>query len=153
MNPREFHSLALRLVEQGNFPSECRTAISRAYYAVYNVGVELLKSMNFDINEGPGGHGDVRHHLNNSGDNDLMRVASQLADLQAKRQHADYYLNRVDVENKDTAKAVVYQAKKMIESLDLNCNGENRDLIVKSIRAWKDKISLASKGNKSRVTH
>jgi len=74
MNPREFQQLASKLAN-GNSPAEFRTAISRAYYAAYNVGVEVLEQMGFRISEGPAGHGEVRHHLNNSGDIEMMRVA------------------------------------------------------------------------------
>lgn len=52
MNPREFQQLASKLAN-GNSPAEFRTAISRGYYAAYNVGVEALEQMGFRISEVP----------------------------------------------------------------------------------------------------
>ena len=140
MNPREFQHLASRLAEKGNFPSEFRTAISRSYYAVYNVGVELLKGMGFSPKEGPGGHGDVSDHFNYSGEPAVTRVASQMIDLAARRRHADYKLRRNDVEKKLTAVTLVHQAERMIETLDKTCFGDKREQIIESIRDWKRKI-------------
>lgn len=48
MEPREFQILASELVSR-NRPADIRTAISRAYYAVFNVGVEVLKEFGFTI--------------------------------------------------------------------------------------------------------
>ncbi len=143
MNPREFQQFASKLAN-GNSPAEFRTAISRAYYAAYNVGVEVLEEMGFRISEGPAGHGEVRHHLNNSHDIEMMRVASQLGELHSKRIHADYRLHRKDVENKKTAQTLVERANKMIQTLDRCCSGPKRVQIVEAIQDWKQKTSGTS---------
>lgn len=148
MKPREFEYLAARLAERGTHPSEFRTAISRAYYAVYNVGVELLREMGVTPIEGPGGHGDVRRYFNYSGNSDVKKVASQMADLAASRVHADYHLDRNDVENKKKAKALVHQATRMIETLTKCCTGQRRDQIIKSIQELDRKVKRA--GNDAR---
>ena len=54
MNPREFLKVASELVA-GATPAKIRTGISRAYYAAYNVGVEVLTEMGCTIEEGYGG--------------------------------------------------------------------------------------------------
>jgi hypothetical protein len=140
MNPRDLCQLATRLVDGGS-PAELRTAISRAYYAVYLVAVEHLEGMNFRISKGPGGHGEVQHHLNNSGDADLQHISSQLGDPHGRRIRADYHLDRRDVENPKTARALVIQALQMIETLDRSCSGERRIQIIQGITDWKRKIS------------
>ena len=140
MNPRDLCQLATRLVDGGS-PVELRTAISRAYYAVYLVAVEHLEGMSFRISKGPGGHGEVQHHFNNSGNVDLQHVSSQLGDLHGKRIRADYQLDRRDVENPKTARALVAQTSQMIETLDRCCLGERRIQIIQAIRDWKRKIS------------
>src|SRR5438046_1576262 len=117
MDPREFQRLASQLVG-GTSPAECRTAISRAYYATYNVAVEILKDMGFPISKGPTGHRDVQNQLSNSGDAEVMKVGSQLTDLHSRRIQADYRLDRTDVENIKTAHTLVEQARKMIQTLD-----------------------------------
>ena len=51
MNPADFHTLALRLIDEARAappaPAECRSAISRSYYAAYNAAVLLLDSVGF----------------------------------------------------------------------------------------------------------
>lgn len=142
MDAREFHALALELV-QGTSAAHSRTAISRAYYAAYHVGFEVLGEMGFQIPEGPGGHEEVRRHFNNRGDREVTRVASQLGDLFTRRIHADYRLSRPDVENQATARMLVEQAQRMIEAL-ARCRGEpKRSQLVGAIQEWKRKISAA----------
>jgi len=139
MNPREFQKLASALVA-GKTPAAIRTAISRAYYATHNVGAEILKEMGFRISEGPSGHGDVWNRFSNSGNSEVMKVGSQLSDLYAMRIHADYRLNRTDVENQKTAQGFVEQANRMIKILDENCSGLEKNQIIKAIKDWEKKV-------------
>jgi hypothetical protein len=139
MNPREFQRLASELVT-GKTPAEIRTAISRAYYATHNVGAEILSRVGFRISEGPGGHGDVWNRLSNSGDSEITKVGSQLSNLYAMRIHADYRLNRTDVENQKTAQGLVEQANRMIKILDENFSGPKRTEITKAIQDWEQKV-------------
>lgn len=98
MDPRDFHQLASQLA-QSSHTAELRTAISRAYYATYHVSVALLEAMGFRLSSGPAGHGEVRNRLSNSGDPEVMRVGSQLGQLQSQRIAADYRLHNISVEN------------------------------------------------------
>jgi len=139
MDPREFQTLASALVN-GKTPAEIRTAISRAYYATHNVGVEILGETGFRTSEGPGGHGDVWNRLSNCGNNEVMKVGSQLGDLYTMRVHADYRLARKDVENQKTAQALVEQANRMIKILDENFSGSKRTQIIKAIKDWEQKV-------------
>jgi hypothetical protein len=137
---REFQKLASELVKR-NEPAEIRTAISRAYYATHNVGAEILTGMGFEIVEGAGGHGDVWNRLSNSGDSEVMRVGSQLSNLHTTRIHADYWLNRKEVENQKTGQALVKQANRMIQILDEYYSEPKRTQIIKAIQDWEQKIS------------
>ena len=142
MNPKEFQYLASGLVEKnGAFPSEYRTAISRSYYAVYNLGINLLKEMGFTISKKIDAHESMRRHFNNSGDIELINAAEKIKDLKNKRKHADYDLDRHDVEKKHNAKAYVYSADRLIKTMEKQCNGENRSQIKKSIQNWRKKTS------------
>ena len=142
MNPKEFQYLASGLVEKnGAFPSEYRTAISRSYYAVYNLGINLLKEMGFTIPKKLDAHVFMRRHFNNSGDIELIEAAQKIKDLKTKRQHADYDLDRHDVEKKHNAKAYVYSADRLIKTMERQCTGENRSQIIKSIKDWRKKTS------------
>lgn len=142
MNPKEFQYLASGLVEKnGAFPSEFRTAISRSYYAVYNLGINLLKEMGFSIPKKSEAHEEMRRHFNNSGDIELIEAAEKIKDLKTKRKHADYDLDRPDVEKKQNAKAIVHSAARLIKTMEKQCTGENRSQIIKSIQDWRKKTS------------
>lgn len=138
MNPREFLKLASELVADAT-PVKIRTGINRAYYAAHSVGVEVLTGMGCTIDKGPGGHGDVRMRLNNSGDMEVTKAASWLGDLQTKRNKADYRLDNKDVENQKTAQALVEQARWIIVTLD-GCHGGSRGAqIKKQVQEWERK--------------
>ncbi len=136
MKPHRFQLLAEGLVE-GAEAVQYRTAINRAYYAVYNVGVEALENMGVGSKGGPGSHGDVQHRFSNSGDPDLKRIGTQISHLYTKRLHADYELQRNDVENQKNAKLLVHQAKRMITTIESCCSGVNRSNIIDAIKRWE----------------
>lgn len=139
MNPRDFHHLASQLVNDTS-PAALRSAISRAYYAAYNVAVEFLADLGFRVSKGPAGHGEVQHRLSNSEDTEVMQVGSQLTDLHSRRIQADYRLDRTDVENSKTVRALVEQTRRMIHILD-SCRSEpRRTQITTAIQNWERKI-------------
>jgi len=141
MDPHQFLIWAQGRAEHGAYPVEFRSAISRAYYAAFHVGHILLKKMGFDVVEGPEAHNDVYKHLNNSGDDELAKAASKMNDLRTKRNHADYYLNRPDVEKKKNARMLVQQAARLIETIEKRCHSEKRSEIIIAIQEWKDRLS------------
>lgn len=140
MNPRDFQQLARTLVASTS-PAQLRTAISRAYYAAYNVGVEFLEDMGFAISKTSKGHTQVEYRLNNSGNADVKNVAVQLGTLRIKRNHADYKLQDRTVENQKNAQALVQQATNMIQTLDTCCTGAQRQEIIEAIREYLRKTS------------
>jgi uncharacterized protein (UPF0332 family) len=136
VNPTDFHTLAQTLLKKQG-AAECRTAISRAYYAAHHVAVRLLtKRIGASIGQGTNAHGNAMNCLSNSGDTEVMRLGNQLGDLYSKRIRADYYLDRTDVENLGTAAGYVEQARRMIEALELcSRDGERLDRMRETIRA------------------
>ena len=140
MNPREFQELARKLAD-GDSPAEFRTAVSRAYYSVFNVGAELMKGMGFAISESPSGHGELEYKLSNSKHLDVEKVGSQLADLRSRRIHADYRLERKEAETQKNAQAVVQQASGMIMVLDRCCTGPDRPKVVEGIKEYLGKLA------------
>jgi hypothetical protein len=139
MDPREFLKLASELVANVT-PATIRTGINRAYYAAHNVGVEVLTEMGCTIEKGPGGHGDVWMRLNNSGNKEIIMAGSQLGDLQTKRNKADYRMDNKEVEDQKTAKALVEQARRIIQTLD-GCRGGSKSAQVKkAILEWEQKV-------------
>jgi len=138
MDPQQFQYLASGLAEHGTSEPEFRTAISRSYYAVYNVGINLLKDMGFTIPRNSNPHVFMPQHFKFSGNIELIEAAEKIKDLKTKRQHADYELDRTDVEQQQNAKTHVYSADRVINTLEKQCYGNKRDQIIKNMKAWRD---------------
>lgn len=140
MDPREFQRLARTLVH-GRDAAELRTAISRAYYAVFLVAVELLDGMGFSIPRNHQGHTEVQNYLNHSGQADIRAIGSQLGDLRAKRNRADYQLNSLDVENPNTVRLLILQATQMIDTMERHFLGNGRSQIREALQQWRRGLS------------
>jgi hypothetical protein len=136
MDPRDFHQLAVRLAAAGG-PAEARSAISRSYYAVFNVAAQLLRQMGFAVGRGAAAHGEVEKCLSNSGDADVEQVGSRLSVLHARRNRADYQLDKTDVEDAREARVVVGHASDMIRVLDASFSGLRRAPIQANIQKWR----------------
>jgi hypothetical protein len=97
MRAKEFAGGASRLAQiPGAGPADLRTSISRAYYAAYNVAVEVLIQIGAVLNAGLGGHSEVANCLIASGDNDVRDAGRAMSDLHTRRIHADYRMQRED---------------------------------------------------------
>lgn len=139
MDPREFHCLSKQLATNST-PAGIRTAVSRAYYAVFHVGSENLEKLGFKIPQNPNGHAEVERRLHNCGDPEISAVGTQLGDLRSKRIKADYRLTYRKIENSDSALVLVKLAEKMIRTLDEKFKSPQSDRIKSSITAYLDKI-------------
>src|SRR4051812_36246199 len=122
MDPRDFHTLAVRLAA-GSSAADRRTAISRSYYAAFNLAAELLRGLGFAVGRGAAAHGEVQRCLANSGIVQLALVASDLGDLHSSRNRADYQLDRLDVEKSANAQVVVTLGAEVIRLLDAAFRG------------------------------
>jgi hypothetical protein len=136
MDPRDFHQLAARLAAAGG-AAEARSAISRAYYAVFNVAAQSLRQLGFAVGRGAAAHGEVEKCLSNSGDADAQQVGSRLSVLHSRRNRADYQLDKSDVEDAREARVVVGQASDMIRALDTAFGGPQRAQLQASIQKWR----------------
>ena len=99
MDGRQLLALAQKLVDGvaagtpltgGDGAPECRSAISRAYYATFLVAAAFLDRIGFAVQNSPAAHVAVQHALNNSGDAVLRRIGAKLDDLHRDRRRADY---------------------------------------------------------------
>lgn len=136
MDPRDFHTLALRLAA-GTTPAEYRTAIGRSYYAAFNVAAELLRNLGFPLGKGAAAHGEVQKCLSSAGDPGVAAVAAGLGQLHSRRNRADYQLDKLDVETSKNAVAAVAQAGAMIASLDKAFAGPQRAQLQSTIKQWR----------------
>src|SRR5437868_6308808 len=80
-------------------PAFFRSAVSRAYYAAYNVAAEFLSAMGF-AKAGKDYHVALRHRLLNSRDDAFKKIGSQLGDFHQKRIQADYHMDDPSTESK-----------------------------------------------------
>src|SRR5687767_13640233 len=117
MDPRDFNSLAAQLAG-GATAAHCRSAISRAYYAAFNVAAQLLRGIGCPPGKGGAAHGDVQKFLGSCGDPAIAATATDLGSLHSRRIRADYQMDKTDVESPANALAVVRHADSMILLLD-----------------------------------
>jgi uncharacterized protein (UPF0332 family) len=136
MNPREFHVLADNLAS-GATPAEYRSAISRAYYAAFHVGVETLVALGFRVSRGGAGHGEVARCFDNSVIPETINAARELSNLHRLRIRADYHLDRVDVETASVAMSAVLQSQSIIATFDRILASPQRPQIQSAIAAWR----------------
>ena len=74
MDPMRFLDLATVLKGGSTTAENCRTAIGRAYYAAFNVGVEALRAIGIQPSRNPSGHGELRNCLGACNDPDLRKA-------------------------------------------------------------------------------
>jgi uncharacterized protein (UPF0332 family) len=93
MNPREFLDVAGDLAV-GWREGDWRSAVSRAYYAVFHVARTLLRQAGFVVPQGEQAHGYLWLRLSNSGHTDVQQTGTDLKELRRARNWADYDLDR-----------------------------------------------------------
>src|SRR4051812_21474612 len=131
MDPREFHRLAAVLTD-GAGPAHWRSAASRAFYAVFNLGVLYLRDV-VPLRKGAQAHGQVRNLLATCSDPDLQRVGNDLGELHSRRIDADYDLGNVDAENVVTVRGIIVESEEMIQRIDRAFGGPAAQAIKQSI--------------------
>jgi len=143
MDPRDFQQVATNLAAAGN-PAETRSAISRCYYAAFNVAREFVILGHNRVASGPSAHGKVPHYLNNCGDLTIAAVSSKLGDLHGLRIKADYSMDNRYVEIPSTALFNVKIAESIINDLDA-CMGDaaRYQKTAEGIKAYKESINEA----------
>lgn len=136
MDPRDFLKFATSLLASPT-PAGNRSAISRAYYAAFNVGVERLRKLGFNIRHGAAAHGEVLHCLSNAGDREIVAAAIRLSDLHSHRNRADYQLDKVDIEQLAKAHHAVQVATATVEILDRVFDGPQAGQVKLTISNWR----------------
>jgi uncharacterized protein (UPF0332 family) len=135
MEAREFHKLASALLADPK-PAQIRTAISRTYYAIFNLAVQFLTGLGFVLPRN-NKHVAVQRWLQNSADLDIVRVGSQLTDLASKRVQADYDLDDESIESRKTALTVIAQVDRMMQTVEKCLPDEPRRAdITKAVREY-----------------
>jgi hypothetical protein len=140
MSPEEFLALGEELVER-NTPACRRTAISRAYYSVFNAVGQLMRDSGLQITEGSAEHGKVWQDLLNCGITEVVKAGSQLGALHGMRIKADYKMQIQQPEEYKTAKFWVAEARRHLEAVNRQFSDSvSRGQAVEAIREYRRKI-------------
>jgi uncharacterized protein (UPF0332 family) len=115
MKPRDFLDIADDLAA-GIKEAGWRSAVSRAYYAVFHGARALLQDSGFTVPAADQAHSYLWKRLSNSGHPDAIQVGRDMIHLRNKRNWADYDL---EIEmDQTTAMSFVQMADTMIELLE-----------------------------------
>jgi hypothetical protein len=141
MNGHEFLRLASRLAAmQSADEATLRTAVSRAYYGVFH----LAKSYLADLGIGVAGHAQPHQFLSVAGNQDAMRAAICLAEIQSARIIADYRLERPEPRSIDYVREAIEMAFDCAASIERCRDGKVREQIRASIEAHLERRNRPS---------
>ena len=93
MTGTDFLPVAARLAN-GPTEADWRTAVGRAYYAVFHVARQLLEDLGFCVPRADRAHAYMWLRLSNSGDVQVERAAADVQLMRKHRNHADYDLRK-----------------------------------------------------------
>ncbi len=141
MDPLAFLVLAKKLLDAEKNPAGRRSAVSRAYYAAFNVAAEFFAALGHQVPKDAGGHKKAYYYLNNCNDKLLIAVGGDLDDLRGIRNDADYDMNDKQVEKEDNVRAWVDVADVIIKRLDECKNGpvQRRKDVAEAVEDYKKK--------------
>lgn len=91
MSPNDFIELAQSLLKDG-CEASLRTAVSRAYYAVYHECRIVLEARSITIRRDAEGHKQITECLDRSNHPPAQKIAQLVRDLRRDRNIADYDL-------------------------------------------------------------
>jgi len=139
MKPEDFLTLAKELHSSGN-EAALRSATSRAYYAAFHKGREIIASMKFKLSTGSAAHGEICNYLQNSGDSMMVAAGQKLESLRSIRNKADYRLDIQHVATSSNTSLHLANAEKIIDALGATQTLHNIDKIQDSIHAYLEKL-------------
>ena len=109
MKASDYLDLADELVKRDH-GAALRTAVSRAYYAVFNCIAGFYEDEGIHFDRVDNRHVKFQHILTNCGLTELQELAVRVASLHAERKRADYDMSDVRVEKKTVCEAAVLSA-------------------------------------------
>jgi uncharacterized protein (UPF0332 family) len=134
---RRFLAVAQRLA-RGSDEADWRSAISRAYYAAFHVGRDLLQQLGFNPPRSEAAHAYVWLRLSNSGDTEAVKAGRGLNDLRGERNDADYREKPKVIQTR--AEDVVRLAEEVISILDKAAKEPKRSEILKAMKAYEKDV-------------
>jgi uncharacterized protein (UPF0332 family) len=104
--------------------AECRSAVSRAYYAAFHVAREYLEEIGFALTMSGAGHKALQFALKASGHGAITSIGAQLDTLYTERLSADYDLHVPRTEALAHAETVVAQARLVLRLVAVARSGK-----------------------------
>lgn len=126
MNPAQFCEIAgFLLAAKPTEPAAIRSAVSRAYYALYHVvaGRLLAAGIQLPVKRSEC-HELVYRILSGAHGEELKTIAISLNDLRHHRNRADYELDDKSIESLANAKTIVEKTSKRISKFNTFCGDE-----------------------------
>ena len=111
MQANEFQDTAERLV-QGTTEGDWRSAMSRAYYAVFHFFLDFFLANGLDLGGGANAHSNLYLGLHNCGQPSISPLGNRVDSLRRARVLADYNLNATV--NQTTAMKTVQRARDVV---------------------------------------
>jgi hypothetical protein len=138
MNPSDFLTVARDLADKESpTAAELRTAVGRAYYALFNSAVLFLGKCGVAVRDTQQGHREVPKALRQCGDAQLRNVAADLDSLRTTRWEADYDMNAARPEHQKTVKKDVAHARQASRDLETCAADAARFQAVRqALRNW-----------------
>jgi uncharacterized protein (UPF0332 family) len=124
-------------------PSEAayRTAVNRAYYAVYHCGAEFLSGLGLKTSGGPQTHGQLQARVNNCGVAEFQQLYRIIHKLYDSRLLADYDLKSNEFQSQATTALWLVSAKQAIAIIkDCKKSQSLCNQIRQGIREYEAKI-------------
>lgn len=135
MDPREFHKLAgILAAKVGAGPAQCRTAISRTYYATFHVALEAMDDLGIRVPRGPRAHTELQTTWSRLDHPKAREIGSSLGDLHSKRISADYRILERGCEQVSTARTYVELGSALLSSIAEARMDPTRAELVEAIR-------------------
>ena len=132
---------AAKKFSHSKFEAELRSAISRAYYALFHAAVQFLRELGFSTEQGPGVHGAVRNRLSNCGFEQLIDFAQTMDELRTQRNRADYDLGYKGFQSQTFCALKIAEAELAIGLLIQYSKEPLRGQIRNNIREYEKKIN------------
>jgi hypothetical protein len=148
MNPFLFYLLAERLAnDAAGGPAEFRSAISRAYYAVFHRTREFLTELGIRSPAGPASHGKIPMALQALTDRDVKQAGKDLDALKGKRNRADYALTDAAFNQRATAQRIVAEAFQILGAIAACLGDAARKVQAEAeLKSWAQSKTAALMG-------
>jgi uncharacterized protein (UPF0332 family) len=141
MEGKEFIVVAQKLVQMRS-EAAIRSAISRAYYAAFITGRELLLELGFSLSIDASAHEQLYFRLHNAGIPAIKDIADWLKDLRKRRLQADYEMKIRDFHSHTECELHVARAKLIIAQLESCYQQPLRNQLKDGIQEYERKIGL-----------